>query len=570
MPHANSTTSVGAPPSSYLVALAGPPIELIELSPAAGARVIGRHEQCDLRLPPEVEKVSRYHARFDHDGSRWRVADLGSRWGTFVNGVRLGPNVEMPLSDGDLIRITPWTFAFSAAARRRGGVVAADDAADARTSIRTHAQDATRPMADAMLALLLESAAAIHAADDEKQLAGLVLDSAIRGTGLPNAALLRPVDAEGSVEVLASRLPSKAAEPRDVTFSRSLIAAAAQGVVAELNRAATDPTTGQHISQSIVQLKINSAICVPLMLGGAVAAYLYLDSRDTLVPPQHMIRPGASAFCVALGRMASLALANLKRVEMEKREAAMRAELAAAAVAQKWIMPNREGEFGPFRTIGECRPGQYVGGDFFDIIQLDANRLAVAVGDVSGKGIEASVLMTATQGFLHAALTQSGDPGAAVSQVNRFVNPRRPENKFVTLWAGVFDAAAGALVYVDAGHSYALLRRKDGTLEKLDKGGGLPIGVDRSTQYDGERVQFQPGDQVMIVSDGIIEQFGLVAAETPEPSRRRFEMGGLVRAMSSPGADAVADLLAAVVAHAGTLQLSDDATAVLVTWRAAQ
>ena len=68
-----------------------------------------------------------------------------------------------------------------------------------------------------------------------------------------------------------------------------------------------------------------------------------------------------------------------------------------------------------------------------------------------------------------------------------FVSPRRPENKFVTMWVGVFDADNGSLSYVDAGHSYALLQRKDGSFEQLDKGGGLPIGVDEEAVYTPKR-----------------------------------------------------------------------------------
>jgi serine phosphatase RsbU (regulator of sigma subunit) len=540
--------------TTYLVPLAGPDIEPIALTPKAGGVVIGRHEQCDVCLPADAEKVSRFHARFDHDGTRWHVADLTSRWGTYVNGVKLTPQKDMILSDGDLIRITPWTFALSPTPKRRG-VSAADDIA--QTAVRTIAHDTTRPMADTMLTLLLESAGAIHAASDEKELGKMILDAAVSGTGLQNAALLRPLDAAGHFEIIASRFAPHA-HSQGPTFSRSLIAAASNGSVAEVNAG----SVGGDISQSMVQLKINSAICVPLMLGPTVAAYLYLDSRGTLL---HTIRPGASAFCVALGKMASLALANLKRVEMERREAALRAELAAAAAAQKWIMPKREGRFGTFSTIGESRAGQYVGGDFWDIIPLSDTRLAVAVGDVSGKGVSASVLMTATQGFLHAALQEAKDLGAAVTDVNRFVNPRRPESRFVTMWVGMFDSEAGTLSYVDAGHSYALLKRKDGTFQQLDEGGGLPIGVDEDAQYHAEQVQISAGDVVVVVSDGIIEQFGIVSADAG-PSRKQFEVEGLQKSISQPAADEVAELFKAVVAHAGSEHLSDDATAVLVRW----
>jgi len=320
----------------------------------------------------------------------------------------------------------------------------------------------------------------------------------------------------------------------------------------------------------MVRLRINSAICVPLMLGNTVAAFLYLDARGSLI---QSLRPGSSAFCVALGRMASLALANLKRIEMEKREARMQAELKAAAAAQQWILPRRHGQHGPFLTIGESRPGAHVGGDFFDIIPLSDKRLAVAVGDVAGKGISASVLMTATQGYLHSALTHRNDPGEALSDLTRFVNPRRPENRFVTMWVGIFDADRGTLSYVDAGHSYAILQRQDGSFEQLDKGGGLPVGIDGEFRYKSEMVRICPGDKVMIVSDGIIEQLGSAEGSASGPAaasglleKQPFDLAGLRKSMTGAGQDPVADLFSAVVRHSGTHQLSDDATAVLVQW----
>ena len=551
-------TSAGV---AFLVPIAGPELDPIELTPKDGGLTLGRHEQCELRLPPEAEKVSRFHARFMFDDRTWRIADLNSRWGTYVNGVKLAPGPDVPLNEGDLVRITPWTFSFSSVARPRG-LQSTDDTG--QTLVRQVSPETTR-LADDTLALLLETASSIHAAQSEQQLAELVIDAALRGTGLRNAVLLRPLDAAGRVEIIASRF-SNGAKEAPVTFSRSLIAAASQGHVAEIS-ADSQP---QSISQSIVQMKISAALCVPLLLGGGgdhgaatVAAYLYLDSRGT---PSQPLRPSASAFCVALGRIASLALANLKRVDMERRQAAIEAELSAAAAAQKWIFPRRETRCGTFVCIGESRAGRYVGGDFFDIIDLGAGKLAVAVGDVSGKGIAASVLMTATQGYLHAALREHMEPGRAVSDVNRFVHPRRPESKFVTMWVGIFDAKAGTLRYVDAGHSYAVMKAGDGTFTPLDAGGGLPIGITPDGEYPSETVPLAPGGCAVIVSDGIIEQFG--AASNPDGSKQQFEMASVRRSLSTrtAGPDEVADLFAAVIEHAGTDNLADDATAVLVRW----
>src|SRR5258708_24458828 len=100
----------------------------------------------------------------------------------------------------------------------------------------------------------------------------------------------------------------------------------------------------------------------------------------------------------------------MMRIDRERRAAQLEADLTAAAAAQQWILPQQDGSFGRFHYVGQSTPGRHVGGDFYDLIDLGSQRLALAIGDVSGKGVAASVLMTATQGFLHAALQESADP----------------------------------------------------------------------------------------------------------------------------------------------------------------
>lgn len=557
----------------YLVPVSGPPLEAIPLAPKPSGLTIGRHAQADLLLPADAERVSRFHARFHCvEPAGWRLSDLGSRWGTFLNGVKVPAGREVPLNEGDLIRISPWTFSLSPTARRRG-MTTHDDTG--QTIVRAHPSS---PQAGASgmaggrndtLGLLLETAAALHGAEDEQQLAQRVMDAACRGTGLCNAALLRPVDTSGRVEVIASNFGAAAGKSDaagggggsgPAGFSRSLIAAAAQGHVAEIST-----TSGGNfdVGMSIAQMNISAALCVPLTLGGVPAAFLYLDSRGTMNRPP---RAGATEFCVGLGRMASMALSNLKRIEIERRAAMIEAELLAAATAQQWVLPRRETRSGPFVCVGESRVGRYVGGDFFDVIELGEGRLGVAIGDVAGKGIAASVLMTATQGYLHASLRETGDPARAVAATNRFICPRRATGKFVTAWVGVFDVNAGTLTYADAGHSYAVMANADGTFTPLDEGGGLPVGVSDDADYNATTVPLSPGATVMVVSDGIIEQFG--NADDASGGQRQFSLDGVYNSLAnSRGApDPVAALFRDVAAHAGGDNLADDATAVLVRW----
>jgi serine phosphatase RsbU (regulator of sigma subunit) len=155
-----------------------------------------------------------------------------------------------------------------------------------------------------------------------------------------------------------------------------------------------------------------------------------------------------------------------------------------------------------------------------------------------------------------------------VTAVNKFVNPRRPYSKFVTAWVGTFDLKNRTLRYVDAGHSYALLKSSDGALTALDAGGGMPIGVVEDAVYQSEAIALPEHGQVLVVSDGIVEQFGIIPGPDGTMTKAHFDMQGVKRSFSASrlDADVVAELFAAVVHYAGTEHLSDDATAVLVRW----
>jgi serine phosphatase RsbU (regulator of sigma subunit) len=533
----------------WLIPIKGPPLTPLEIKGSPHGITIGRNEKCDIRMPATAEGVSRRHAMLRWESGQWHLADLNSRWGTYLNGTRLDPDKEIPISEGDLIGVGQWTLSLATSAERRT-LRSQDDVG--QTIVTSPASQGIRPLAENLLTLLLNGAAKIYAAKTEAELAEQMVAIAKAGTGLGQGAVLRLVDAAGGIELIETRSAPASGQTH---FSRSLItAAASRGGVAELRSLAN----GDY-GQSIVDLNITCAICVPLMLGESPAAFLYLDSRGGRT---QTLSPQASAFCGALGTMGSLALANLKRIDLEKRDAAMRAELNTAAAAQRWIMPARAKQFSKFQTVGESRPGRFVGGDFFDVIELDDGRLAVALGDVSGKGVGASVLMTAAQGYLHSALKHHGEPCAAVNDLNAFVLPRRPEDRFLTMWVGIFDLERGTIRYVDAGHGYAMRKRGEDALH-LNAGVGMPIGV-TDLPYEAATIDLSPDDEVVIVSDGFVEQ------PSPSETREEFGMQGVQLALTELAGkeparkDPVEALFDAVIQHAGSPRLADDATAVLV------
>ena len=165
------------------------------------------------------------------------------------------------------------------------------------------------------------------------------------------------------------------------------------------------------------------ALCVPIMVESTLAGFIYLDSPSN-DPERRQPESATADFPLALARLAVMGMANLMRIDIEQRQARMEAKLHAAAEAQQWLLPQRTGQVGPFKYVGETRQGRYIGGDFFDVIPLENERLAVVVGDVRGKGIPVSVLVSASQGFLHASLLEHEDPALAAVAVNRFYHSR--------------------------------------------------------------------------------------------------------------------------------------------------
>jgi hypothetical protein len=571
--------------SAWLIPVAGPPLEAFKLDDTPGGLVLGRADTAQLKVPVNADKVSRNHARFTCVGGTWSVID-SSRWGTYVNGIKLDQGAPVALREGDAVKVAPWTFTFSFSPPRAGGLDNIDDTAVPAADVRAVDEASARLLASNLVELLTNSTELIHAARSEKELAETLISVALKGTGLSNGAVLKVLDAAGRVEPIATHMTSgTSGQP---LFSRSLVARAKQGQVVEHR---VDAMSGGNaaLGESVMQMKISAAICAPLLIGDGsapagerdVAALLYLDARGAVADTSR-INPNAAGFTMALARIGSLALANLKRIEMALRVRETQHDLEAAAEAQRLIFPARSARFGPFSYHGESKPGQSVGGDFFDVIPVTPTKLAVALGDVTGKGIPASVLMTAAFGFLHARLEAGLDVQEAATSLNRFLNPRRHSSRFVTLWMGIFDLEARKLTYVDCGHGWACMQHPDGSFESLDRGGGLPCGIDDEWAYTAATTDLKPGSRAIIVSDGFIEQQGLITSPEGRPMMEQWGMPGLQNALktrppqlplpvgsappSSVTSDDLKHLYDSLVSYAGTTQLSDDATAILVRW----
>lgn len=477
---------------------------------------IGRLKDSDFCLLHE--NVSRQHAQIMHRAGTWFIVDLDSKWGSFLNGVRLTKHKPASLAGGDLLRIGPWTLRVqglpnSTSVFQLGKhTTTVDDptATGQRIERANSMQHAWR--ADRRLKLVLECMSQLADETDEVKLATTAIELLITGSGYARGAILRRLDEGAEVEVVvcgpapkASGQPASASRPAPASgppafdISRSLLKEACQGETAVLTTAA--PFLA---SQSMTEMRIHSAICVPLAIGGTVVGFIYLDARGA----ESRVQGDAELFCEAVGAAYSLALANINRVELERRERMLAAELSAARVVQEQLLPCLRGQMGCLDYSARIKPGLFVAGDLLDIFTLADGGTAVLIGDVSGRGAAAGMHMAMVQAFMHSELTRSSHLAAAVAAVNRFMVKRLTPEKFVSLWIAVCDPS-GTMSYVDAGHGHWMIRRAGGqVLHAVDERweGGLPLGIDSQYEYQKNPLELNAGDTLILYSDGLVEQ----------------------------------------------------------------
>lgn len=538
-----------------LVSRAGPGDVRVTL-PSPGPHRIGRRPDQGVALPEDAA-VSRDHAELVFrlgtfaEGRRlgsWTVRDLGSRHGTRLNGLRIPSGREIPVALGDLIGVGSTEL-------RVSDPLAPPAVNLSRTVDRGPETISSQPvvaaagkLAQHRIGLLIELSRSLHGAESPESLGTLLVEAAATGTGLGNAAVLGPPDPQGNVEVLAAC--GELAGASELRLSRSLLRRAAAG---ELATTAGGSSVGPG-AMSVIDLGIAEAVAAPITIGESVVAILYADRRSGTGPSQ----PSADAaeFLAALAQFGGVALAGLRRLELERRYRDLESDLAIAAAAHQFLLRDLDQSVSGVRVRGRSRPGRMVGGDFFRLATREDRMLRIVLGDVAGKGVGAGVLMSALHGLLRAELARCADAEAIAAALASFVDEHRHGNTFATAWIGEFDLERGELRYVDAGHGYAA-RERSGSIEWLGAGGGPPCGTVPDFPYAMAATDWREGDRLLVVSDGFVEQpaadgggdFGRdrVAAWLAQRDPRSLE-----------------GLFATILAFAGSDQLADDATAVLI------
>jgi phosphoserine phosphatase RsbU/P len=179
-------------------------------------------------------------------------------------------------------------------------------------------------------------------------------------------------------------------------------------------------------------------------------------------------------------------------------------ELKRAREIQQMLLPNKLPQLAGTQIAGAWQPAREVSGDYFDVIQLDEKRIGICVGDVAGKGITAALLMANLQASFRAFATADASPQMVCTKLNKFLCANTASGKFVTFFYAVLDADGFTLTYENAGHSSGLLLHRDGTTESL-RGGGAVLGALPDWTYQDHAARLQPGDKLLLSTDGITE-----------------------------------------------------------------
>jgi sigma-B regulation protein RsbU (phosphoserine phosphatase) len=316
-----------------------------------------------------------------------------------------------------------------------------------------------------------------------------------------------------------------------------------------------NPTRDEMIDGVPLQPGVKNFVCAPLVVGdtliGVLTAY---NCRE-----QHGFNDDDKRLLAIIGAQSAQVIERARLLADELAAAQYREEIRMASMIQAQLLPSHPPAITGYSVYGLSVPARQVGGDYFDFIEIGDGQWGLALGDVSGKGVPASLLMANLQATLRGQALQGRDCTSCVTWCNRLLFHSTAPEKFATLFYCVLDSHAHTLRYCNAGHEPPLIFGIDHAPRSLGVG-GIPTGLLDEFAYQGAEATIAAGDVLVIYSDGVTdmesatgEAFGLARLKELVVSHR------------DAGAELIAQrLVAAVRAHAGATEPFDDLTVVVV------
>ncbi len=484
--------------------------------------VIGRLPECDIIM--SANGVSRRHAEVRKVGPAFCVVDLESRNKTFVNDTELKGGVEHALKENDRIRICDIEFVYRSelAPKKKepepdANVMTVTDAdASASQDFRTLEASRSSTMASAVrpeakLKAILDITRSLSNELRIDAVAPKILDSLMEI--FPGAERLFLLLQDTSTKRLVRKAFKHRIQKR-TSFNRAV---PEDEVPTSISRSIVDFVLGQKkavlsqdagadknlpSSASISDLKIRSVMCVPLLTPDNKAlGIIQLDTSD-----RRQFNEDDLDVLAAVASQAAISISHASMLESLLERERLNRDLKIAEQVQKRFLPQVVPSVPGYEFFAHYQPTYQVGGDYYDFVPLAGDRMAVALGDVSGKGVAAALMMAKFSGDTRSCLLTESGTAPSANRLNNLLCAAGIEDKFITLGLCVLDAPTRKLTLTSAGHTPVIVRHADGRAEEVGQEvSGLPLGIMEDSEYQQTEIQLEPGDVVILYSDGVTD-----------------------------------------------------------------
>lgn len=300
---------------------------------------------------------------------------------------------------------------------------------------------------------------------------------------------------------------------------------------------------------------IHSLLCVPLLVKSELKGVLSLcnkkDRAGFTIEDQRLL--------AIIAAQSAQIIETARLYEEERALLSVREELRLALDIQIGLLPKTLPEISGYEIAGASEPAQLVGGDYFDFIKVDDGRLAITLGDVSGKGLPAALLMSNLQATIRGMTLLDVSPKQCLGRSNRLMYQSTDPHKFATLFYGILDTRNHRFVYSSAGHDLPFFLSGGREPVRL-KAGGLLLSCLENSEYEEDDIGLEPGDLLVIYSDGITE------ARSEDDEEFGEERLGLLISENSglSPSELIKKITGTVKEFAGSLPQMDDMTLVVV------
>ena len=516
---------------------------------------LGRSSANELCYPDDIG-LSRQHLVLVRQDGEWRVEDLGSKNGTLLNGRRV--EGKAAFRPGDRIAAGHLTIEFAEEAKPPETVVFVDGAesfSNTATTVvanlekvlatpedlnKTTVMRAGTPQMTALIKAGRELAGHRPLAELFPVIMDLSMDAVMAGRGV-----LMTVEGD-ELEVRAARGQgfkiSRTVRDRVINSKESLLVRDAQ----------LDQALNQQMS--IVEQKVHSIIAVPLQTNDRVIGLIYLDTpnfmREFTLEDLNLL--------TVMANVAAIRIEHARLNEIEEAERAMAKQLEQAAAIQQRLLPGSSPVVEGMDIAGKTVACRTVGGDYYDFLKFPDGKIGILVGDVAGKGMPASLLMSALQARVHVVFDDSEDLADKITKLNKATCRNCPDNRFITFFMTIADPATGQLVFTNCGHNPPLVVRGDGSYEEL-RGSGMILGILPMATYKESQASLEPGDALVLFSDGVTEAANSADVEFGE--KRLAELVASLRGQTAT--EVVEAIHTAVAAYTEGAAAADDITVVV-------